>query len=115
MPLILQFSIALLTGTVAATLVPPVRRVVPRPVEIALWAALVVVCVFGVLSITNPHARELTASAVWGVDQVIITLAGLLGAGLTGWLLANRFTLATGLTMVCGVDVVALALLRSSS
>jgi hypothetical protein len=113
MPLLLQFSIALLTGMVAATLVPPVRRVVPRPIEITLWAALVVVCVFGVLSITNPHARELTASAVWGVDQVIITLGGLLGAGLTGWLLDNRFTLATCLTIVCGVDVVALALLRS--
>jgi len=86
---------------------------VPRAVEMALWAALVVVCVLGVLSITNPHARELTASAVWGVDRVIITLAALLGAALTGWLLDNRFTLATGLTMVCGVDILVLALLRS--
>ena len=113
MPLLLQFSIALFTGMVAATLVPPVRRVVPRPIEIILWVALVVVCVFGVLSIANPRARELTASAFWGVDQVIMTLAGLTGAGLTGWLLDNRFTLATCLTIACGVDVVALGLLRS--
>jgi hypothetical protein len=113
MPLLLQFSIALFTGMVAATLVPPVRRVVPRPIEIILWAVLVAVCIFGVTSITNPRARELTASAFWGVDQVILTLAGLTGAGLTGWLLDNRFTLATCLTIACGVDIVALALLRS--
>ncbi|MGH7760265.1 MAG: hypothetical protein ACREOY_02450 [Candidatus Dormibacteraceae bacterium] len=113
MPLLLQFSIALFTGMVAATLVPPVRRVVPRPIEIALWVVLVVVCVFGVVSITNPQARELTTAAFWGGDQVIMTLAGLLGAGLTGWLLDNRFTLATCLAIACGIDVVALALLRS--
>jgi hypothetical protein len=113
LPLLLQFSIALFTGMVAATLVPPVRRVVPRRIEIALWVVLVVVCVFGVMSITNPQARELTASAFWGVDQVITTFASLLGAGLTGWLLDNRFTLATCLTIACGVDIVALALLRS--
>src|SRR5260370_2242739 len=62
---------------------------------------------------TTLFRSELTAWAVWGVDQVIITLGGLLGAGLTGWLLDNRFTLATCLTIACGVDVVALALLRS--
>jgi hypothetical protein len=113
MPLLLQFSIALFTGMVAATLVPPVRRVVPRPIEIALWAVLVVVCVIGVTSIANPQARELTASAFWGVDQVIMTLAGLLGAGLTGWLIDTRFALATCLMIACGVDILALALLRS--
>lgn len=114
LPLLLQFSIALFTGMVAATLVPAVRRVVPRPVEVALWVVLVVVCVFGVVSITNPQARELTASAFWGVDQVIMTLAGLLGAGLSGWLLDSRFTLATCVTIACGIDILALALLRSS-
>jgi hypothetical protein len=113
MPLLLQFSIALFTAMVAATLVPPVRRVVPRPIEIVLWVVLVVVCVFGVMSITNPRARELTTSAFWGVDQVIATLASLLGAGLTAWLVDNRFTLATCLTIACGADIVTLALLRS--
>ncbi|HEY0830430.1 MAG TPA: hypothetical protein VGE99_04755 [Candidatus Dormibacteraeota bacterium] len=113
MPLLLQFSIALCTGMVAATLVPPVRRVVPRPIEIALWAVLVIVCVIGAMSITNPQARELTAAAFWGVDQVIMTFAGLLGAGLTGWLRDNSFGLATCLTIACGVDVLVLALSRS--
>ncbi len=112
-PLLLQSSIALFTGVVAATLFPPVRRAIPRPIEIAMWVMLVVVCVIGVLSITNPHARELTASAFWGVDQTITTLGGMLGAGVTAWLVDNRFTIATFLTLVCGADVVALALLRS--
>ncbi|MHB8610994.1 MAG: hypothetical protein ACYDAL_01010 [Candidatus Dormibacteraceae bacterium] len=112
-PLILQFSIALFTGMVAATLVPPVRRVVPRPIEIALWAVLVVVCVIGVVSITNPRARELTASAFWGVDQVLGTLVGLLGAGLVGWLIDNRLAIATCAVFTFGIDLMALALLTS--
>jgi hypothetical protein len=111
--LIFQFSIALFTGMVAATLVPTVHRTIPRPIEIAMWVVLVVVCVIGIMSITNPHARELTASAFWGVDQVITTLAGLLGAGLTGWLVDNRFTIATWLTLAFGADIMALALLGS--
>ncbi|MHB8590139.1 MAG: hypothetical protein ACYDA0_15045 [Candidatus Dormibacteraceae bacterium] len=114
-PLLLQFSVALFTGMVAATLFPPVRRVVPRPIEIALWIVLAVVCVIGVLSITNPQARELTVSAFWGVDQVLTTLVGLIGAGLVGWLGTNRFTIATWLSIGCGVDIMALALLRSYS
>ncbi|HXJ48058.1 MAG TPA: hypothetical protein VNF91_02705 [Candidatus Acidoferrum sp.] len=113
MPLLLQFSIALFTGMVAATLVPPVRRVVPRPIEIMLWSVLVVACVVGVVSITDPRARELTASAFWGVDQIIGTLGGLLGAGLTGWLVENRFTIASWVAVGCGIDIFVLALLRS--
>ena len=98
---------------VAATLVPAVRRVVPRPVEIILWVALVVVCAIGVLSIANPHARELTASAFWGGDQMVLTLTGLMGAGVTGWLAENRFTLGNAVLVAGGVDIIALALLRS--
>jgi len=112
-PLLLQFSIALFTGMVAATLVPPVRRVVPRPIEIMLWSVLVVACVIGIISITDPRARELTVSAFWGVDQIIGTLGGLLGAGLTGWLVENRFTIANWVAVGCGIDIFVLALLRS--
>jgi hypothetical protein len=112
-PLLLQFSIALFTGMVAATLVPTVRRAIPRPIEVAMWAGLVFVCVVGLSSIANPQARELTASAFWGVDQIITTLAALLGAGFTGWLVENRFTIATWVTLACGADIMAVALLRS--
>ena len=113
MPLLLQFSIALFTGMVAATLVPPVRKSIPRPVEIALWVALVIVCVIGVISITNPHARELTTSAFWGVDQVINTLVGLFGAGILSWIADHRFTIATGVMLVSAIDCLVLAMVRS--
>jgi hypothetical protein len=112
-PLLLQFSIALFTGMVAATLVPPLRKSIPRPVEILAWTALVVACVIGIISITSPNARELTTSAVWGIDQVISTLVGLLGAGLVGWMADNRFAIATAVTFVLGADILALALVSS--
>jgi hypothetical protein len=112
-PLLLQFSIALFTGMVAATLVPPVRKSIPRPIEIVLWAALVMACVIGSVNITNPHARELTSSAFWGVDQVINTLAALLGAGALSWIADHRFTIATDLALVCAIDILALVMVRS--
>ena len=112
-PLLLQFSIALFTGMVAATLVPPVRKSIPRPIETLAWTALVIACVFGVISVTSADARELTSSAAWGIDQVISTLIGLLGAGFVGWLADNRFTVATVAVFVVGVDVLALAMFRS--
>jgi len=111
--LILQFSIALFTGMVAATLVPPVRRSIPRAVEVSLWVVFVIVCVIGVLNITNPKVRELTTSAFWGVDQVINTLVGLMGAGVLVWIADHRFTIATWAVLVLAVDVLALAMVRS--
>ena len=113
MPLLLQFSIALFTGMVAATLVPPVRKSIPRPIEVGLWVGLVVACVIGLVSITNPHARELTSSAFWGVDQIVNTLVGLLTAGVVGWLADHRFGIATAALFLCGADILALALVRS--
>lgn len=112
-PLLLQFSIALFTGMVAATLVPPVRKSIPRPVEVLAWTALVVACVLGVISITSPDARELTTAAAWGIGQVLSTLVGLLGAGVVGWLGDNRFVVATIAVFVVGVDILALAIAYS--
>jgi hypothetical protein len=113
MPLILQFSIALFTGMVAVTLVPSIRKSVPKPIEVALWTALIVACVIGVLGIASPNARELTSSAVWGVDQIIGTSVSLLFAGMLGWIGDNRFAISTWIVIGCGVDIMALALVRS--
>jgi hypothetical protein len=113
LPLVLQFSIALFTGMVAATLVPTVRRSIPRPIEVGLWIALIVVCAIAVVNITNPTVRELTSSALWGVDQIITTTVGLIGAGIAGWTFENRFTVAAWVVLGCGADILVLALMRS--
>jgi len=112
-PLLLQFSIALLTGMVASTFVPPVRRSIPRPVEIAMWIGLATVCLLGILSVTDKNARELTTAAAWGADQIINTLIGLLGAGIAAWISDHRFAIATAVVILAGIDLVALALIRS--
>jgi hypothetical protein len=112
-PLILQFSIALFTGMVAATLVPPVRKSIPRPVEVGLWMALILACVIGVVSITNPTVRELTFAAFWGVDQIITTTFGLIGIGIVAWIVEHRFPIANWVVLVYGADIMVLALLGS--
>jgi hypothetical protein len=111
--MLLQFLIALFTGMVAATFVPPVRRSIPRLVEILIWAGFVSVCVLGVASITDPNARELSASAAWGADQIINTMVGLTLGGVGGWILDHRFALASWLVIVAGTDIFALMLLKS--
>ena len=112
-PLLLQFSIALFTGMVAATFVPPVRKSIPRLVEIGMWIALITVCALGVLSVTDPNARELSVSALWGAAQVINTVAGLLLGGVGAWTFDHRFVIATWLVIVAGADLFALMLLRA--
>jgi len=113
MPLLLQFSIALFTGMVAATFVPPIRRSIPRPVEVLLWVALITACAIGLSSVTSENARNLTTSVVWATDQVINTILGLLLGGVGAWISAHRFLIATWLIVVAGGDLFALMLLRS--
>src|SRR5205814_3155631 len=86
MPLLLQFAIALCTGMVAATFIPPVRKAIPRPVEVVMWVALIVVCTVGLLSVTDTNARNLTTSVLWGADHVINTVAGLVFGGIVSWI-----------------------------
>jgi hypothetical protein len=112
-PLLLQLSIALFTGMVAATLVPPVRAAIPKPIEIMLWVALVCVCLLGVAGITDANARELSASAAWGADQIINTLISLMLGGVATWILEHRFAIASWLVLVAGADIFALMFLGS--
>jgi hypothetical protein len=112
-PLLLQFSIALFTGMVAATFIPPVRRVIPRAVEVLLWIAFVCVCATGVVGVTDPNARELTGSAAWGVERLINTTAALLFGWVEGWIYDNRLMIAISTGIVALVDYFALGLYRS--
>lgn len=113
LPLLLQFSIALFTGMVGATFIPPVRRSIPKPIERVLWVALIAVCVIGVVSVADPNARELSASTLWGVDQMINSLIGSMLGGALTWASANRFGIASWMVIVAGADLFALVLLRS--
>lgn len=113
-PLLLQFSIALFTGMVAATFVPPVRRAIPKQLELALWVGLLFVCTLGIVGIADPRARELTSAAVWGVDQIVNTSFALALGGVMGWIFDNRFAIATWMALLAGVDLLALALIRST-
>src|ERR1700737_3144427 len=98
---------------VAATFGPPGRRAIPRPLEVGLWIGLVLVCTLGTVGVTDPSARELTSAAVWGVDQIINTTIGLVIGGAMGLISDNRFTIATWMAVLAGVDLLALALVRS--
>lgn len=112
-PLILQFSIALFTGMVASTFVPPVRRAIPRPAEVGLWAGFITACVVGVINVTDPRARELTSSAVWGMDQLVNNMASGVVGGLAGAVSANRLAIAVCIVVLTSVDLLALVLLRA--
>jgi hypothetical protein len=112
-PFLLQLSIALLTGVVAATLAPPVRRAIPRPVEVGMWIGLVMVCSLGVMSVTDPDARDLSFSVLWAAERVVNTVFALLVGGVANWVAENRFAIASWLVIVAGADVLALMLIRS--
>ena len=109
----LQFSIALCAALVASTLVPNLRRSMPRWFEIALWVALILVCWLGVASIKDPHARELTSSINWAVGRIVNTLLGLAGLSLLDSMRANRFAIANAVVTFLSADLLTLALLSS--
>src|SRR3989442_10014917 len=90
---------------VAATFVPPVRRSIPRSVEVFLWIAFVTSCVLGVMSITDPNARELSASAAWAADQIVGTLIGLMFGGVGAWVSEHRFSIASWLIMIASAHI----------
>lgn len=112
-PLLLQGSIALFTGMVAATFVPPVRRSIPKAVEVFLWIAFVTACVLGVTSITDPNARELSTSGAWAADQIVSTLFGLTFGGVGAWVSEHRFLIASWMIIIAGADIFALMFIGS--
>ena len=109
----LQFSIALCTAMVAATLLPNIRRAMPRWFEIALWVALIFVCWLGVASIKDPHARELTNAINWALGKMVNTMIGLAGLSVLDTLRANRFAIADAVVTLFCADVLVLALVSS--
>lgn len=111
--MLLQLSVALFTGLVASTFVPAVRRAIPPAVEVGLWVAFATACVLGVINVTDPNARELTTSAVWGTDQLINNMTQGLAGGIVGAVSASRYAIAAGVVLLAAAAFLALVLLRS--
>jgi hypothetical protein len=73
----------------------------------------VTVCLVGVMSITDPNARELSASAAWGAEQVINTTVALMLGGVAAWFYEHRFMFASWLVILAGADIFALMFIGS--
>ncbi len=112
-PLPLQLSIAVFTGMVAATFVPPVRKAIPRTAELLLWVALITVCALGVKSVTDAKTRDVSAAALWGAQQAANAIPGLLLGGVGGWIDEQRVAIAGWLVIAAGVDALALMLFHA--
>ncbi len=112
-PTVLQFSLALFAGMAAATVVPSVRRSVPRWMEMVIWLGLIVTCWLVITNIQQLSTRKLTESAAWGADQIVTTSIGLMFAGMLGWVVDHRFAVADAVVLLVGADIMALVLIRS--
>ena len=108
--MVAEVLIALFAGMVV---VVTFRRHTPRAVELVAWAGLIWVCILGVTSAREEHARALTSAAVWGATQMIGTVTGLFGQGVLDWIVVHRFVIADWVVLLFGADVLALALLAS--
>lgn len=103
-----EFLIALFVGLV---LIATFRRNTPIAVEIVLWIGLVWVCVLGITGNNAPAARALTGAAVWGLSQMVGSVAGLAEQGTFQWLVDRRFAIADWFVLLFGVDLLVLTLM----
>lgn len=109
----LQLAMAFSTAAVAVTLVPPVRRWMPRPLEAAAWIGFVATSFFVVVTLADPVANDATLSLIWGVGKLVQTQAANLLGVLTGWTVAHRFAIAGYSVLAVGADALALVLIRT--
>jgi hypothetical protein len=109
----LQLSVALLAGTAAAMMVPPVRRSVPRWMEALIWLGLIVTCWLAVTNVKEANVRQLTVSLAWGVDQIVKTSVGLMLAAVLAWMSDHRYPIAYAVVMLVGADMLLVALIRT--
>jgi hypothetical protein len=110
---VLEFTIAALAGLILATLVTPIKRALPYWFETALWLGLIVACWIAITGIAAGNPRDILKSALWGAQQIVATSIGLLLSGLAGWIVEQRFVIASAVLLIVGADLLVLALLFS--
>ncbi len=111
--LTLQFSVALFAGMALAMIVPPVRRSVPRWMEVLIWLGLIVTCWLAITNLQHTSTRFLTESVAWGANQIVNTSIGLMIGSVFGSISDHRFVIANAVVTLVGADILLLALLRS--
>lgn len=97
----------------AATLVPAVHKFLPWPAEVLIWSGMIAASILRVTGIADPKVREATFAAAWAGGRLLNVQLASLAEGVRAWLVVNRFTIATIVVIVAGVDALVLALIRS--
>jgi len=109
----LQLSLVLFAGLAAATLVPSVRRSVPRWVDAVVWLGLMASGWLTVTHVQGASARFLTDSVTWGLGQVVKVSTEIVLADVEAWLTEHRFGIANTFVVLALLDVFLLAALES--
>ena len=109
----LQLSLVLFAGLAAATLVPSVRRSVPRWVDAVVWLGLMASGWLTVTHVQGASARFLTDSVTWGLGQVVKVSTEIVVADVEGWLTEHRYATANTFVVLALLDLFVLAGLES--
>ena len=106
-------AFTVVVGLLAATLVPGIRRRIPRGVELTCWALLLPLAVVLFTTDVDPRVTRANTSISWGVFGIAVTQASFVLAAMGDWVSTNRFQIATWVVAFAGADAFALVLLHS--
>jgi hypothetical protein len=104
-----------LIGVFAAmVVVVALRRKTNRVIELAVWIGLIWVCVLAITHAGNPRTLALTRAALWGAGQIVGMILGVFGQDVLQWMSTARFAIADWVVLLCGVDLLVLALVSTN-
>ena len=108
-------TIQTLFGVFAAmVVVVAFRRKTNRFIELVAWAGLIWVCILTISRVGNPRNFALTTAAVWGTGQIGGMILGVFAQGVLQWVSSARFVIADWVVLLCGVDLLVLALVSTN-
>jgi len=104
-----------LIGVFAAmVVVVAFRRKTNRFIELVAWTGLIWVCILTISRAGNPRTFALTTATVWGAVQIGGMILGVFAQGVLQWMGSARFVIAAWVVLLCGVDLLVLALVSTS-